>query len=291
MTLGELPVGTKVYLQVYRATEYGDLTKWYRDAFTVVQHGKPDDSYDDSFAGGTVLMYGPGSPGLQYGNPAANSKSDYSGSQAHTAWFDPEASGSRFPAALKPEILAAVRTVRLPYRTGTTGTTVTDGANGLPARFWLPSVTETARGVYEKSNPLAQETFTRPYVTEGAPFAYFDGKSAADYAEWSGKSAGSTSLSWYTRTPARSSSDRNFYAVGPDGGARIAGATVTAVCRPCFVLPDSMAVSGSYDLQLVAGIPVKVGGVWRESEAWCRENGVWHSAGQVCTKVNGVWYA
>lgn len=126
--------------------------------FLVVQQGKPDDSYDDSCDGTWLMMEGLYNE-MAWGSASTNK---YSASDAH-AWLNDD-----FLALLDPDILAMVKTVKIPVADGAA---VLTGADGLEAKAFLPSAREV--GWVASSFPV-----------EGSCLDFFDGFSNSDTKEW-----------------------------------------------------------------------------------------------------------
>ena len=189
--------------------------------FIVVHQGKPSSVYDDSCNGTWLLMQD------IYENRAWHSSNtnDYANSTIHSYL------NSTFLNLFESNIKNAIKQVKLPYRKGSsTSTTVTSGSNGLSAKIFLLSATETSF------------SFSSMPSGEGAELAYFKG--CADNSSDSKRVAylnGSATI-WWLRSPYC----HNFsYALdvgsnGDWGGNYCSG---SYGIRPALILPSTLLVS------------------------------------------------
>ena len=191
--------------------------------FIVVHQGKPSSVYDDSCNGTWLLMQD------IYENRAWHSSNtnDYANSTIHSYL------NSTFLNLLESNIKNAIKQVKLPYRKGSgTSTTVTSGSNGLSAKIFLLSATETS---FSSSNIP---------IDEGAELDYFKG--CADNGLDSKRVAylNGSEASWWLRSPLCGLySDSSALYVNYNGGWNYDYCSSSRGIRPAFVLPSSLLVS------------------------------------------------
>lgn len=211
VTLSSKAIGSTIKLKVNGSAK----------DFIVVHQGKPSSVYDDSCNGTWLLMKD------IYENRAWHSSNtnDYANSTIHSYL------NSTFLNLFESNIKNAIKQVKLPYRKGSgTSTTVTSGSNGLSAKIFLLSATETS--------------FSFSYMPsgEGAELAYFKG--CADNSSDSKRVAklNGSAANWWLRSP---HCNFFYYALCVSSGGDWGG----SVCsdsygiRPALILPSTLLVS------------------------------------------------
>ena len=211
VTLSSKAIGSTIKLKVNGSAK----------DFIVVHQGKPSSVYDDSCNGTWLLMKD------IYENRAWHSSNtnDYANSTIHSYL------NSTFLNLFESNIKNAIKQVKLPYRKGSgTSTTVTSGSNGLSAKIFLLSATETS--------------FSFSYMPsgEGAELAYFKG--CADNSSDSKRVAklNGSAANWWLRSPGCDYSNYALY-VNSNGDWRYYGCSNSYGIRPALILPSSLLVS------------------------------------------------
>lgn len=275
MKLWDSDVGDRVYLSVS-----GDDT-----AFRVVHRGKPDDTYDDSFSEGVILMLDRSETPYQtlMVEEVDERKGDYSGSYMH------QVLNSTWLSKLENAVAQRIVQVKLPYRKGTSSDPyeVASGSNGLAAKVWLPSIVEVSRGAYSSFG-----MGTGYYITEGARFDYFKDASASFYADWKVLDPDTDAdAGWGTRTPGQYGSGdyADFFCKINVNGEWFSASKNKVYVRPCLVLPGDTLVDDSGRITVGVECPVKAGGVWRDGVSWSKVGGVWRKTEAIHKKVDGSW--
>ena len=190
--------------------------------FIVVHQGKPSSVYDDSCNGTWLLMQD------IYENRAWHSSNtnDYANSTIHSYL------NSTFLNLFESNIKNAIKQVKLPYRKGSgTSTTVTSGSNGLSAKIFLLSATETS--------------FDFSYMPsgEGAELAYFKG--CADNSSDSKRVAylNGSAANWWLRSPYCGSLSHYALCVLSNGDWGFNYCSSSCGIRPALILPSTLLVS------------------------------------------------
>lgn len=212
VTLSSKAIGSTIKLKVNGSAK----------DFIVVHQGKPSSVYDDS-CNGTWLLMKDIYENRQWHSSNTN---DYANSTIHSYL------NSTFLNLFESNIKNAIKQVKLPYRKGSgTSTTVTSGSNGLSAKIFLLSATETS---FNFSSYMPSG--------EGAELAYFKG--CADNGSDSKRVAylnGSATV-WWLRSPGC-----NYFndalCVGSNGGWNGYGCSDSVGVRPALILPSTLLVS------------------------------------------------
>lgn len=211
VTLSSKAIGSTIKLKVNGSAK----------DFIVVHQGKPSSVYDDS-CNGTWLLMKDIYENRQWHSSNTN---DYANSTIHSYL------NSTFLNLFESNIKNAIKQVKLPYRKGSgTSTTVTSGSNGLSAKIFLLSATETS--------------FDFSYMPsgEGAELAYFKG--CADNSSDSKRVAylnGSAAV-WWLRSPYCSNFGYALY-VFSNGDGYGNGCSRSYGIRPALILPSTLLVS------------------------------------------------
>ena len=214
VTLGSKAVGSTIKLKVNGSARN----------FIVVHQGKPSSVYDDSCAGTWLLMkdiY----ESRQWDSSNTN---DYAKSTIHSYL------NSTFMNLVESSIKNAIKQVKIPYRKGHgTSKTVTSGSNGLSAKIFLLSATETSFSY--GSMPSG----------EGAELAYFKG--CADLYSDSKRVAylNGSATSWWLRSPGCNVSAKRALVVGSDGDSGDTSCSYSYGIRPALIIPSTTLVDES----------------------------------------------
>ena len=211
VTLSSKAIGSTIKLKVNGSAK----------DFIVVHQGKPSSVYDDS-CNGTWLLMKDIYENRQWHSSNTN---DYANSTIHSYL------NSTFLNLFESNIKNAIKQAKLPYRKGSgTSTTVTSGSNGLSAKIFLLSATETSF------------SFSSMPSGEGAELAYFKG--CADNSSDSKRVAylnGSATF-WWLRSPYCSHFDYAL-CVGSNGDWSVNYCSNSYGLRPALILPSTLLVS------------------------------------------------
>ncbi len=211
VALGSKAVGSTVKMKVNGSARN----------FIVVHQGKPSSVYDDSCNGTWLLMQD------IYENSSwhHNDVIDYATSDTHLDL------NSTFLAMFDSNIQKSIKQVKIPYVEGSgTSATVHSGSNGLSAKIFLLSATETSF------------SFSSMPSGEGAELAYFKG--CADDSTDPKRIAylNGSATNWWLRSP---SCKKNLYVLyvysnGVWGNGNSGGLNGV---RPALILPSTLFVS------------------------------------------------
>lgn len=212
VTLSSKAIGSTIKLKVNGSAK----------DFIVVHQGKPSSVYDDS-CNGTWLLMKDIYENRQWHSSNTN---DYANSTIHSYL------NSTFLNLFESNIKNAIKQVKLPYRKGSgTSTTVTSGSNGLSAKIFLLSATETS---FNFSSYMPSG--------EGAELAYFKG--CADNSSDSKRVAylNGSAAGWWLRSPGCYGFGGALF-VSSDGGWGGDGCSGSYGIRPALILPSTLLVS------------------------------------------------
>ena len=211
VTLSSKAIGSTIKLKVNGSAK----------DFIVVHQGKPSSVYDDS-CNGTWLLMKDIYENRQWHSSNTN---DYANSTIHSYL------NSTFLNLFESNIKNAIKQVKLPYRKGSgTSTTVTSGSNGLSAKIFLLSATETSFN------------FSTMPSGEGTELAYFKG--CADNSSDSKRVAylNGSATDWWLRSPYC-----NGFGFALDGNSNgdwgLSSCSSSYGIRPALILPSTLLVS------------------------------------------------
>ena len=211
VTLSSKAIGSTIKLKVNGSAK----------DFIVVHQGKPSSVYDDS-CNGTWLLMKDIYENRQWHSSNTN---DYANSTIHSYL------NSTFLNLFESNIKNAIKQVKLPYRKGSgTSTTVTSGSNGLSAKIFLLSATETSFN------------FSTMPSGEGAELAYFKG--CADNSSDSKRVAylNGSATNWWLRSP-NCNNFNNALCVNSNGDWSHNNCSSACGIRPALILPSTLLVS------------------------------------------------
>ena len=195
-----------------------------RQPYLIVHKGSPSTAYSGFDNGVVVLRKDIHSKGVY-----DSSNNDYANSDLHS-WGN-----GTFLNTIDSEIRNQIMSVKIPYRRGTSGSSVSSGANGLQCKVFFLSTKEVD----------STESYS---PNEGAVFSYFKGGgNSKRIARYNGQAD-----YWWLRSP-RTGNDYLASYVGSDGYVNYGVYWDSCGRRPAFVLPSSLFVSDDGDV--VTNVP------------------------------------
>ena len=186
--------------------------------FIIVHKGAPSTAYYGMDGGVIILRKDIHSNGVY-----DSSNNDYANSDVHS-WCN-----NTYLNMIQEDVRNQIMTVRIPYRRGTSGSSVSTGANGLQCKAFLLSTKEVD----------STESYS---PNEGAVFSYFSG---GGNSKRIARLNGSPNY-WWLRSPYSVWVDYAYY-VYPSGyvGGYGYGVSNSYGRRPAFVLPGTLYVDDS----------------------------------------------
>ena len=211
VTLSSKAIGSTIKLKVNGSAK----------DFIVVHQGKPSSVYDDS-CNGTWLLMKDIYENRQWHSSNTN---DYANSTIHSYL------NSTFLNLFESNIKNAIKQVKLPYRKGSgTSTTVTSGSNGLSAKIFLLSATETSF------------SFSSMPSGEGAELAYFKGCDGSSAQQKRIAKLNGSATVWWLRSPYCGNFSGALY-VYSNGDWYGNYCSNSCGIRPALILPSTLLVS------------------------------------------------
>ena len=196
----------------------GDIIKIKENStavdFIVVHKGAPSTAYYGMDGGVIVLRKDIHSEGVY-----DSSNNDYANADVHT-WCN-----GTYLNTIQEDVRSQIMTVKIPYRRGTSGSSVSSGANGLQCKVFLLSTKEVD----------STESYS---PNEGAVFSYFKG---GGNSKRIAKLNGSPNY-WWLRSPSTNFGTYAWFVipVGDVSGSHYV--TGSDGRRPAFVLPGTLYV-------------------------------------------------
>ena len=260
--LGDMAVGSAVKIKVNGTVK----------DFIIAHQGKPSSVYDDS-CNGTWLLMKDIYEKRQWDSSNTN---DYAGSTIHSYL------NSTFLNLFESNIKNTIKQVKLPYRKGSgTSTTVTTGSNGLSAKIFLLSATETSF------------SFGTMPSGEGAELAYFKGCADNDVDSKRVAYLNGSATNWWLRSPYCSNGHSGVLYVNPSGRWFASDCSYSFGIRPALILPSTLLVSddGTVSANTAPAINASSTNLGEKNEPFALSYTVTDGDGDPMTiteKVNGV---
>ena len=254
-TLGSQAVGSIVKLNVNGTARN----------FIVVHQGLPSTAYDSSCDGTWLLM-----EDVYEKRAWDSSTTDYENSDIHSYL------NNTFINLFDSDIKSVIKQVKIPYRKGSTGTTVNSGSSGLSTKVFLISYTEIG---------FSGHTYE---VIEGAVLSYFNG---ADESKRFAKLNGSN-YDWFTRTPV-GIYYYDVFSVNSGGFLSSTSYDSSRGVRPALILPAELEVSDDGTVAVPSGAitgSVNIDGVQREltGKGYINIGGVLHELSDSSVNIGGT---
>lgn len=213
-TLGELAVGTSVFMKNYSTTE----------EFIVVHQGNPDPTLYDSSCDGTWLL-----------------RKDIHSKRVFDSGYDSWYSNSDIDKWLKNTYINGfdynhipIKTVKVPWRMSEDSTDIESGADGHSTTFFLLSYAE-----------IGGTSSTAP--REGTVLKYFNGAGNSErIAYYNG-----TATVWWLRTPDPTSDEddeEQVYAIISTGQFDTVYVDSSFGVRPACILPSSTPIDENFNI-------------------------------------------
>ena len=184
-------------------------------SFTIIHKGNPDTSKYVGFENGVVVLR----TDIHSKGVYDSSNNDYANSDLH-AWGN-----GTYLNSIEEDVRNQIMQVKIPYRKGTSGSSPSNGANGLQCKVFFLSTKEVD----------STESYS---PNEGSVFSYFSGGgNSKRIARYNGQPD-----YWWLRSPG---TGNTYYAcrVLSGGDVGVSGVGYSVGRRPAFVLPSSLYVS------------------------------------------------
>lgn len=207
-----LAIGSSLYFNVNGAEK----------EFWVVQQGLPSSLYDNSCNGTWLLM----KDIYETRQWHSSDRNSYSSSTIHTYL------NGTFLGLFDTDIQTAIKEVKIPYRPGTSGTTVNSGPNGLPAKIFLLSG-------YEVGFTASDSGY---FPADGVKLSYFDSGKETPALNKRIAYLNGSATDWWLRSP----STYSTYQVGFVSRRGTNGSSKSSDLygvRPAFVLPSDFDIT------------------------------------------------
>ena len=201
-----------------------------RQPYLIVHKGSPSTAYSGFDNGVVVLRTAIHSKGVY-----DSSNNDYANSDLHS-WGN-----NTFLNTIDSEIRNQIMSVKIPYRRGTSGSSVSSGANGLQCKVFFLSTKEVD----------STESYS---PNEGAVFSYFKGGgNSKRIARYNGQAD-----YWWLRSPGKRGDSYSYGSCYVESYGNVVSLHEIGIDdsygrRPAFVLPSSLFVSDDGDV--VTNIP------------------------------------